>query len=98
MIKNFKIFKKYNLNKNTVDYNKIYTLYYDNRAIIIGKISNNPGNGIRDIGCILTGYNSKGEEAYHLILRRDSWKFIREATPDEIDTYELLDKSNKYNI
>ena len=97
MIKDFKIFKKVNLNKKNVDYNKIYTFHYNNQIINIGKISDNPGNGFRDKGCIFVGYSPKGEVTYNLV-NRGYWKFIREATPEEINIYELFNMSNKYNL
>lgn len=80
------------LNKKTVDYNKVY-VFHD----IIGKISPNPGKGFRDTGCIIVGYNEDGQEMTR-IVRYSGWKWIREATEDEIKTFNVFDKVNKYNL
>ena len=85
------------LNKKTVDYNKIYSLEYNNEIMTIGKIFDNPGRGIRDVGCIIIGYTPDGKETHDLI-KYGTWKWIREATPDEINLYDLYSSSNKYNL
>lgn len=94
-----KYVKKYEsfLNKKTVDYNKIYSMTFDDIVYATGKIIPNPGKGIRDVGCFLVGYDQEGNEKAYVVKNR-TWKWIREATPEEIEQYNIYNNIEKYNL
>ena len=89
---------KQSLSKKTVDYNKIYTIDCDGEISNVGKISNNPGKGFRDVGCIMNGINIKTGNQISFIIKYGTWRWVRESTPEEIERYNILSVSNKFNI
>lgn len=89
---------KDSLSKKTVDYNKIYTIDCDGEISNVGKISNNPGKGIRDVGCVMNGINIKTGESIRDIVRFGTWRWVRESTPEEIERYKIFNQSNKFNL
>ena len=84
------------LNKRNVDTNKIYTFVFTTFiGILVGKIT------IRDYGCLMSGYIISDDEnngKFKAQYIRDNWTHVREATPEEIEEYHLLDNTNKYNL
>ena len=82
---------KDSLNNKTVDYNKIYTFDLEGDYVLVGKIKFQNGS-------LMNGYNIKTGEPIEKIIRYGTWRWIRESTPEEIERFEVFDKSNKYNI
>ena len=96
------------LNKSTLNYDKIYT--YIKRSNIgkkhidlVGKFDRNyveAGSLFKGI-VINTNFESSVVEVGDrrtMLVRGYDWVSIKEATPEEIEQYELLSNTNKYNL
>ena len=83
------------LNKKAVDHNKVYAVcYYSKSKLLwIGKFN---------LSYIFEGYlytsNIKRILKEYFIIKGDDWKGVREATPEEIEFYELATNIEKYNL
>jgi len=83
------------LNKKIIDYNIIYTMNIHNNK---NKMCNLIGKMIpRDYGTLLKGY-VENRSVNKLVSGKTDWSKIREATPEEIDIYNSLEKAKKYNL
>jgi hypothetical protein len=89
---------RYKLNKKTVDYNKVYAFANDDEVFLVGKIIENPGDGFRDVGCLMIGYNKETGKEEARLVKYGTWRYIREATPEEEEEYFSLKNANKYNL
>lgn len=93
-MKHIKKFESYN--KITADYDKIYmmNIHSDKNKMckLIGKLVH------RDYGAMITGYVENRKISKYIDGRKGDWKKIREATPDEIDHYNMMQNSENYNL
>ena len=95
------------LNKSTLNYDKIYT--YIRRSKLGGKYIKLVGkfdSRYDEAGSLFKGIVIKTNfedglkvgDRRTMLVRGYDWVSIKEATPEEIEQYELLDNTNKYNL
>ena len=83
--------------------NKIYTYYnkYGNEKYeytkYIGKMKSDFNGGTLFIGYVVD-QKSLELKKHSFIIRREDWKFIKDAKPEEIELYEYMEDVNKYNL
>jgi hypothetical protein len=89
------------LNRKNVDTSKIYVYKCGLVAYLVGKIDTHSEN---EYASIIRGYilntGTGGDKGLYLqyFIRGNEWRKIREATPEEIEEYELYHSINKYNL
>lgn len=93
-MKHIKTFEVYN--KTNIDYDKIYmmNIHTDKNKLckLIGKFVH------WDYGIIIKGYVNNVEISKYINGRKGHWRRIREATPEEINHYNMMIKAEKYNL
>lgn len=84
-------YEKMNMKGYDPDPDKIYVYYYSHNGLpeIVGKMD----------GYMLDGISLENSESERIYISKFFWhNNVREATPIEIEKYELLKNSNKYNL
>lgn len=98
-MKYLKTYEKVNKLGYETDENKVYVYLIQGAVIdyyIIGKFHDN--------GYVIKGYDledyikSKNIEEAHSFVTTNSFKFVREATPEETGMFQLMDNQIKFNI
>jgi hypothetical protein len=93
-----------NLDYRDIDYDKIYILKFPNLISIIGKLKMKVDmNGDRswDIEGYIVQTNIESRPLYSFTsfdISLWDWKFIYKSTPEEIEQYEILNNTRKYNL
>ena len=82
------------LNRKTVDPNKIYFFSLSRFHDLIGKIDLYDN----DYAPVMKGVILQTDEPGKAFIKKQYWRTIREATPEEIKKYKFFDNLNKYNL
>lgn len=91
--------KTFEILRKDVDHNKIYAynIHADKNKVcnLIGKIITNRPTSFQN-DAMIKGYVE--DRPLTKVIIRNDWKKVGEATPEEIELYNSLEASKKYNL